>query len=109
MEEYSIKFFEPSFTERTHRSIPENAPPEEIEYIKVFFRADSRSKLYKREDYQLLVYLGDLGGLIDFVIIFCYGLSHPFVQRLFQAALIEQAYRLQKFLLDTTPYYRTKV
>ena len=51
MEEYSIKFFEPSFNERTQRWIPENTPPEETEYLKIFFRADSRSKLYKREDY----------------------------------------------------------
>ena len=89
MEEFSIKFCEHSFTERTHRWIPEDTPAEETEYLKLYFRADSSSKLYKREDYQLLVYLGDLGGLIDFVIIFCYGLSHPFVQRLFQAALVE--------------------
>ena len=31
----------------------------------MFLRADNMSKLYKREDYQLLDYLGDIGGCLD--------------------------------------------
>ena len=108
IKEYSIKFFETSYSLYAQSHIPENTPPEDIEYIKIYLRADSNSKLYKREDYQLLEYLGDLGGLLDFVILLCWASSHVFVKRLFNAALIQQVYRLQKFLLDTTPYYNTK-
>ena len=106
--EYSLKFFETSYNLYSQSNIPENTPPEDIEYIKIYLRADSNSKLYKREDYQLLEYLGDLGGLLDFVILFCWASSHVFVKRLFHAALIQQVYRLQKFLIDNYPYYETK-
>ena len=109
MSEYSLKFFETSYNQNTQRYIPENTPAEDMEYVKIYFRADSKSRLYKREDYQLLDYLGDLGGLLDFVILFCWAMSHVFVKRLFHAALVSSVYRLQKFLLDTTPYYKTKI
>ena len=109
MSEYSLKFFETSYNQNTQRYIPEDTPAEFTEYIKIYFRADSKSKQYKREDYQLLDYLGDLGGLLDFVILFCWAMSHVFVKRLFHAALVTAVYRLQKFLLDNTPYYKTKV
>ena len=108
MNEYSLKFFETTYNQYAQRYIPENTAPEDSEFVKIYFRADSNSKLYKREDYQLLDYLGDLGGLLDFVILFCWALSHVFVKRLFHAALIQQVYRLQKYLLDPTPYYNTK-
>ena len=88
IDEYSFKFFETSYNQYTQRHIPEDTLPEGSEYIQIFFRADSNSKLYKREDYQLLEYLGDLGGLLDFVIILCWAMSHVFVKRLFHAALI---------------------
>ena len=55
----------------------------------------------------MLTYFGDLGGLLDFVIWFGWGLSTLVVTRLFDAALIKQAYRVQNYLLDKTPYYQT--
>ena len=89
MNEYSLKFFETTYNQYAQRYIPENTAPEDSEFVQIYFRADSNSKLYKREDYQLLEYLGDLGGLLDFVILFCWALSHVFVKRLFDAALIQ--------------------
>ena len=40
--------------------------------------------------------------------IFGWALSTIFVTRLFAAALIKSAYRVQKYLLDTTPYYDSR-
>ena len=55
----------------------------------------------------MLTYFGDLGGLLDFVIWFGWGLSTFFVSRLFAADLVSQAYRVQKYLLDSTAYYES--
>ena len=77
--------------------------------MRIFFLADSKQMLYAREDYSLLVYLGDLGGLLDFVLIFGWALSHKFVVRLLQAALVGRVYRMQHYLGDMTPYYKTRV
>ena len=79
------------------------------EYLRIFFLADSKQMLYAREDYSLLVYLGDIGGLLDFVLIFGWALSHKFVLRMLQAALVGRVYRLQHYMRDMTPYYKTRV
>ena len=78
-DDHIVKFFEISFkTDETRVNRPD-ALPENTEYLNLYLRAESMTKLYKREDYQILDYLGDLGGLLDFVIIFCWALSHAFV------------------------------
>ena len=62
--------------------------------MRIFFLADNKQMLYAREDYSLLVYLGDIGGLLDFVLIFGWALSHKFVLRLLHAAIVGRVYRL---------------
>ena len=57
-------------------------------YLSFILRADNKSKLYVRQDYELLTFFGDLGGLTDFVLIIGVTLSSVFVSRLIQAALI---------------------
>ena len=52
-----------------------------------------------------MVYLGDIGGLLDFVFVVGYVLSHKFVERLLSAALVKRVYKLQHYLKDMTPYY----
>ena len=64
------------------------------DYLEIFFLADNNKMLYAREDYSLLVYLGDIGGLLDFVLLFGWAISHKFVQRLLHAALVGRVYRL---------------
>ena len=77
--------------------------------MSIFFRADPKKKTYMRQDYDLLTYLGDIGGLLDFVMMFGWSISTIFVTRLFQASLVERVYRLQRYVLDMTPYYKTRV
>ena len=40
-------------------------------------------KIYKREEYDMLSYLGDMGGLLDIIIFVGIGLSSSIVARLF--------------------------
>ena len=56
----------------------------------------------------MLTYLGDLGGLMDIIILIGVSLSSPFVARLFHAALVKKTYRIQHFLRDMTPYYESR-
>ena len=62
--------------------------------MNIYLRAFGTQKIYAREDYELLQYLGDLGGLLDFVLVAGWAMSHAFVRRLFHAALISKVYRL---------------
>ena len=84
-------------------------PTNEREYLNIYFRADSYSQFYLREDYDVLTYLGDIGGLLDIVLAMGWFISTVFVSRLFQAALVERVYRLQMYCLDMTGYYKTHI
>ena len=84
-----------------------STPLKDRAYVKLYFRQSAEARLYKREQYDMLTYFGDLGGLLDFVIWFGWGLSTLIVTRLFDAALIKKAYRVQNYLLDKTPYYKS--
>ena len=72
--------------------------------MSINFMMDNKKFFYKRIEYDLLTYLGDIGGLIDVVMVFGRLITYIFVTRLFHAALVEKAYRLQKYMLDMTPY-----
>ena len=79
----------------------------EREYVSIFFRQENKSIQYKKEEYDLLAYFGDLGGLQALLILLGQAISSCFVSRLFYAALVKRAYHVQKYLLDRTPYYET--
>ena len=49
---------------------------------------------YKREGYDLLTYLGDLGGLFDIVFILGSIITTFLTSKLFTANLISQLYRI---------------
>ena len=80
--------------------MPANMPKSEKEYLGIFFRAENEHRVYKRIAYDILTYLGDLGGLMD--ILFAIGglCTGIFASKLFQAALIRQAYRVQSYFRD---------
>ena len=63
-------------------------------YLKIFLRANNQQRLYKRENYDVLTYLGDLGGLADILRMLGGGLTGLFSVKLFHAALIGSAYRI---------------
>ena len=76
--------------------------------MKLYFRQAEFIKIYKREEYDMLTYLGDMGGLLDIIIFVGMCLSSSIVSRLFYAALVKQTYRIQQYMKDMTPYYESK-
>ena len=88
--------------------MPSTMPVSEREYMGIFFRADNERRLYKREGYDVLTYLGDLGGLLDVVLVLGFLFTSFFASRLFKAALIGQVYRIQRYNKDFSQFYETK-
>ena len=60
-------------------------------YLTLFLRADNEKRLYKREGYDVLTYLGDLGGLADVLLIAGSILTGLFSAKMFQVALINSS------------------
>lgn len=56
---------------------------EDKEYLKIYLRANNEERLYKRESYDMLTYLGDLGGLADILRIVGVSLTGMFSAKLF--------------------------
>ena len=55
----------------------------------------------------MLEFLGDMGGLIQIVFLIVYLPVSFIVQRNFKAAIISDAYKVQKYHADTTEYYES--
>jgi len=87
--EYMLNFFEKSSTQLLSSFMLPETPIASREYVKVYLRADTKKRIYKREDYDLVTYLGDIGGLMDFVMLFGWFISTHFVSRLLYASLIK--------------------
>ena len=83
-------------------------PVSEREYVKIYFRAHNSKVLYQRARYDILSYLGDLGGLMDILILIGWLLTSVFSSKMFIAALIGQAYNVQGYMRDFTQFYLTK-
>ena len=66
----------------------EMTPRPDQEYVNVYIRAGSQMNFYKREGYDLLTYLGDLGGLFDIVFILGSIITSFLTTKLFTATLI---------------------
>lgn len=58
-------------------------------------RAAGITRSYSREGYDVLTYLGDLGGLMDILLVAGQMMTSVFASKLFTAALIGQLYRVQ--------------
>ena len=103
--EYNLHLYEQSKSKQIHRFIPSETNPQDREYISVYFRADDTKRRYKREEYDILAYFGDLGGLFGIIMIFGHSISAALVTRLFQAAMVESTYRIQGYSEDHNEEY----
>ena len=63
--------------------IPSEVPLSERRYVSIYLRQDENVRRYKREEYDILTFLGDLGGLLDIILLARVAVSSPFVVRLF--------------------------
>ena len=63
-------------------------------YLEIYFRAYNQQIVYKREGYDILTYLGDMGGILDLLHLSFRFLTGLFTVRLLKAAIIGSAYRI---------------
>ena len=103
--EYNLHLYEQSNIKLVHKSIPSEMALRDREYISIYLRADDTKRRYKREEYDILAYFGDLGGLFGIIMIFGQSISVALVTRLFQAAMVESTYRIQGYSVDHNEEY----
>ena len=101
--------FEQTFSQNILKWTPPESKVKEREYVALYLRADMIRHIYKREEYDILTFFGDIGGFTDCIIVFGWLLTSALVSRLFQAALIQFTYRWQRYNIDDTPYYDTLI
>ena len=102
--EVSKELFEISRAQDYTEVIPFFKPVKDRQYLNIFLRADNQSNIYKRISYDVLSYLGDLGGLLDAILMIGFTFTSFFASKLFRAALINQFYKVQQYDQDFSPY-----
>ena len=63
--------------------------------------------IYKKVNYDILTFVGDVGGLIDFVLLMGWAFTTALASRMHDAEMVRDAYRWQRYHEDSTPYYQT--
>ena len=89
------------------KSISDKVQIQNKEYVNIYLRSDSESNFYKKESCDFLQYLGDLGGLIDIVLLLGTFLTSFLSNKGYISALIGQAYLVQEYYRNFNEYYQT--
>ena len=92
--EKDVQIFEHHNSQHIPQYIPPSTLQKDREYVTLYLRPVASSKLYQREEYDLLTYFGEMGGLIEFFVFFGWIITHFFVSRLLLADLVKQVYRV---------------
>ena len=74
--------------------IPEYDTVAEREYFQIYLRADSAKNTYKRKNYDVVDFLGDVGGLLESILWMGQTFTVIFAAKLFQGALVSEAYKV---------------
>ena len=93
-EEVEIDIFQEKQRYEYQQRITSETKVEDREYVKIYFRAENARRVYQRQGYDILAYLGDLGGLLDVLLVVGKVMTAIFTSKLFIAALISEAYRI---------------
>ena len=70
------------------------------EYASIYLRSENHTKNYTRRTYDLLSYLGDLGGIYSIIWSLCGLLIGFLIERRFNAALVGELYKVQNYSVD---------
>ena len=81
--EYELSMYQKSYSREYYNIIREQTEVKDKQYIKVYLRADQKTVYFKKEDYDVLTFFSDLGGLIDVVLLFGWFITSIFTTRLF--------------------------
>ena len=82
-------------------------PRAERKYASFFLRQDDTSRTYTRKTYDILVYLGFIGG-INALLYKLIGFTVGFlIKRQFNQKLVSDLYKVQQYSVDQSEYYKT--
>ena len=68
--------------------------PIKPKYLSIYFRTHPVKKIYNRSVGSLLEFLGDMGGLVEIILLFFSGIMSFIVARDFRAAMISDTYKV---------------
>ena len=98
------------FTKLYSYDVPDwqkNVALKDREYASIYLRADNSDKHYKRKTYDLLAYIGDLGGIHQLIWLIGGLLVGFIIERKFNLSLVKELYKVQKYSVDQSEYYKT--
>ena len=78
-------------------------------YATLYIRADHTSRNHTRQTYRLIEYLGDIGGLIQIILIAGSFLVGFIIERQFNAAMVSETYQIQRYTDDQTEFYSSSI
>lgn len=74
----------------------------------VYFRQATSYREYGSDPYNILDFLGDLGGLLDIILVFGLLLTFSHVKNAFVRSLLRDAYQVQSYTKNTSEFYASK-
>ena len=83
-----VPLFEPKQRIDYFKPIYSDEPLAGRTYIAIYFRAENAKNFYTREGYDLLTFLGDLGGLFDVIFLVGASMTSVFAGKMMKIAMI---------------------
>ena len=89
-----LNFIEHSSTWQSNEPIHPDTPISDRIYVKLYFRADAKHRVYEREVESIVDYMGDIGGILEVVSMFGIMLTGFFVQRALKSEMVKEVYQV---------------
>ena len=93
-DEKEVPLYEPQQRIDYYKPITKDTPVADRTYVALYFRAESAKNFYTREGYDILTFLGDLGGLFDIVFLAGASLTSFFAGKIMKITLIHSIYKI---------------
>ena len=108
VEERDLELFEIESVQQVHRTAFDSQPLADRNLISIYLRTANTKRAYKREEYELLEYIGELGGIRDIVMLFASFFTANVIKRIYYAAMVAKTFAIQHYNLNKTQYYASK-
>ena len=63
-------------------------------YMKAYLRASDYKNIYQNSPYSVIDFLGDYGGIVSIVMMFCTVIISSLVQHLYETSIISETYQV---------------
>ena len=91
-----------------HQIAYESKPLAKRKLVSIYLRAANIKRAYMRAKYDVLEYLGELGGIREIVLLIASYFTGPIIKRLYYAAMVAKTFAIQHYNVDKTQYYASK-